>query len=98
MESRTVKAIDVICQHKKDGGIIPLRVRLSDEDGQVQVFSVKSYRDMSHKGTYTTPDGVYVTNDIMVFECNIIVLATKRLIRLYYDHSDNIWQMGVPSG
>ena len=28
--------VDVICQHNKDGSMIPIRVRLTDEDGAVQ--------------------------------------------------------------
>ena len=38
------KSIDVICQHKQDGNIIPLKIRLQDEDGEYQAFVVKSYR------------------------------------------------------
>lgn len=29
------KAIDVICQHSKDGTIIPLRIRFVDDNGEV---------------------------------------------------------------
>ena len=28
------QSLDVICQHKKDGTIIPLKIRLQDEDGE----------------------------------------------------------------
>ncbi|MBR1508952.1 MAG: hypothetical protein IJ619_13220 [Eubacterium sp.] len=30
--------VDVICQHNKDGSMIPMRVRLTDEDGAVQTY------------------------------------------------------------
>ena len=30
------KSLDVICQFKKDGTIIPLKIRLQDEDGEYQ--------------------------------------------------------------
>ena len=38
------KSLDVICQFKKDGTIIPLKIRLQDEDGEYQSYMVKSYR------------------------------------------------------
>ncbi len=28
---------DVICQHKTDGSIIPLKIRITDEDGEGSV-------------------------------------------------------------
>ncbi len=31
--------VDVICQHNKDGSMIPMRVRLTDEDGAVQTYT-----------------------------------------------------------
>lgn len=30
------RSADVICQHKKDGTIIPLKLRIEDEDGELQ--------------------------------------------------------------
>ena len=33
------QSLDVICQHKKDGSIIPLKIRLQDEEGVSVVFS-----------------------------------------------------------
>ena len=41
--------IDVICQHNKDGEIIPMRLRLCDDDGEPHAFTIKSYKDLSHK-------------------------------------------------
>lgn len=32
---------DVICQHKIDGSIIPLKIRITDEDGEYQVYNIK---------------------------------------------------------
>ena len=43
--------IDVICQHTKEGDIIPLRIRLVDEDGMLQTYNIKSYKDRTvHSG------------------------------------------------
>jgi len=32
--------IDVICQHNKDGEIIPMRLRLCDDDGDNQTNNI----------------------------------------------------------
>ena len=44
---------DVICQHKTDGTIIPLKIRITDEDGEYQVYNIKSYKDVSNRTAYT---------------------------------------------
>lgn len=35
--------IDLICQHTMDGKIIPMRMRLRDEDGELQEYTIKGY-------------------------------------------------------
>ncbi len=88
-----IRDVDVICQHSADGTIIPLRVRLTDEDGLRQAFTIKGYKDLSHLGTRTMPDGVYVTDKTLVFECKICVLNRERIIMLYYDLPGTVWRM-----
>ncbi|MCR4643691.1 MAG: hypothetical protein K5697_16900 [Lachnospiraceae bacterium] len=88
-----LKAVEVICQHGKDGEIVPMRIRLTDEDGLKQAFRIKEYRDLSHLGTRTMPDGVYVTDKILVYECRILVFDRLRMVRLYYDPAAMIWKM-----
>lgn len=83
--SRIIDEVDVICEHKSDGSIIPLRLRFMDDDGEYQTYSVKGYRMADKKGTRTTEDGIYVTNATYIFECMIIIIDMKRVIRLYYD-------------
>ncbi len=41
--------VDVICQHNKDGSMIPMRVRLTDEVGAIQTYTIKNYEDLSHQ-------------------------------------------------
>ncbi|MCR5144092.1 MAG: hypothetical protein K6B67_02140 [Lachnospiraceae bacterium] len=88
-------AVDVICQHSKDGTIIPMRVRLTDEDGIYQAYTIKQYRELSKRGAYTTPDGFYVCNDVLVFECKIIVFGQSKSIRLYYNTKQTVWMMSA---
>lgn len=86
------KDVDLICTHYRDGTIQPNRIRIQDEDGQYQVFAIKEYRDISHKGTKIMPDGVYVTNDTLIFECTILVFGQKRTIHLYNDPPNPEWK------
>lgn len=62
--------IDFICQHTMDGEIIPLRIRLRDEDGELQEYNVRGYRDVSEY-------------KITSFECKIVVRDTAKIIRIY---------------
>ena len=75
--------VDVICQHNKDGSMIPIRVRLTDEDGAVQTYTIKNYEDLSHQGTRTMPDGMYVTDRTFVYECQVQAFGRYRMIQLH---------------
>ncbi len=88
-----LKPVDVICEHSRDGKICPIKIRIVDEDGEYQIFTIKGYRDMSHQGTREMPDGVYVTNETLIFECQIVVFGHKRLVRLYYNPAGIVWKM-----
>ena len=39
--------VDVICQHSRDGSLIPIRVRVVDEEGEFQSYTIKGYKDDS---------------------------------------------------
>ena len=93
MEEGRAKPIDVICQHSRDGTLIPLRIRVRDDEGEYQTYTVQGYRDLSHLGTRTMPDGVYVTDNTLVFECSILVFGRKKMIRLYYEPGGTVWKM-----
>jgi len=87
-----VKA-DVICLHAKDGKVTPLRIRISDEDGQYQAYSIKECRDLSHQGARTMPDGLIVTNNTLNYECKINVFGREKTIRLYSNPPYLEWKM-----
>ena len=88
-----LKPVDVICQHSRDGTIYPLKVRVLDDDGEFQTYTIKDFRDQSHRGTRQLPDGVYVTDNTLVYECHVIVFGRQKMIRLYYEPSGTIWKM-----
>lgn len=86
-------SVDVICQHTRDGNLIPLRIRVKDNDGEYQTYNIKEYRNVSHQGTRTMPDGVYITDQHFAFECKINVFGVQKLIRLYYAPNQTVWEM-----
>ena len=94
--SKVIDEVDVICKHKADGSIIPMRMRFMNEDGEYTVFTIKGYRESEKKGTHTTEDGIYVGDSTFIFECLIIVMGTKRIVRLYYDPRTNAkWRLAI---
>ncbi len=92
---RVPQPVDVICQQNRDGTMIPLRVRLTDEEGATQTYTIKEYKDLSHQGTRTMPDGMYVTDRTFVYECQVLAFGRFKMIRLYYEPSGTIWKMTV---
>ena len=94
-EYRNGRCVDVICQHRKDGSIIPLRIRLETSDGERQTFNVRSYREAPLPGVYTMPNGVSSMGHIKLYDCKIEVFGNERTIRLRYNTFDGIWNMAV---
>lgn len=86
--------IDVICQHTRDGSIIPLRIRMLDEDGQFQTFTIKSYNDYSYKGEFITLPNQVVVNALnsWIFRCQIQVLNRLQTITIYYNKGERKWR------
>ena len=80
MISRTEKKqVDVICQHTKEGRIIPIKIRVSDEDGELQTYHVRQFRERSIGGEkYRMPNEVWTSNYLRRFECKIIIFPWKR--------------------
>ena len=87
--------VDVICQHTKKGEIIPMRVRFQDEDGQFQNYNIKSYKELTQPGTYTTPYGTMAHSHIWKFACKIQVFNMYQNIELFYNATDNLWKLIV---
>lgn len=85
--------VDVICQHSRDGRIIPLRVRIRDEDGEFHVYAIKGYKELAKQEDFKLPNGVPATAHTWQFECKIAVFAAEKRIRLFYNAYDNTWRM-----
>jgi len=84
--------IDVICQHNKDSSMVPIKLRLTDEDGERQTFQVRKYRDLTY---YVSNEGGIkkARNDIWKFECHILVFTQERSIIISYNAKENIWYL-----
>ena len=82
------KSLDVICQFKKDGTIIPLKIRLQDEDGEYQSYMVKSYRQSGMSASAKPPH--YST---VMFECKINAFGRDRIVGISFNYCDALWKV-----
>ncbi len=82
------KRLDVICEHTMDGNIIPIKIRLQDEDGQYQSFRVRSYRCTSLN---KTPNPMRFPT--LFFECKIQSFGQERIIGISFCFADGTWKL-----
>ena len=87
--------IDVICQHNADGKLIPLRIRIPDDLGEYQTYTIHNYRSLDVDPGMPTEDGISLTVYDLVFECHICVFGVGRKVRLYYNlkSTDPVWRI-----
>ena len=88
------RTADVICQHRRDGSIIPLKIRFTDDDGEFQTYQIRAYKDLTHPGDIALPNGVRTLTKHWSFECKIVVFERERRMKLFYDSDSGIWQVG----
>ena len=82
--------IDVICQHCKDGSIIPIKIRVQDEEQEYQIYRIKSYKELSID-TVMLPNEAMVTSNILRYDCKIEVFGIVKRIILHYNKSQVKW-------
>jgi hypothetical protein len=89
--------VDVICEHKHDGTIIPIKFRLMNEDGLWEVYSIKSYKPNNNNSTHTTKDGIYVSSTTEIYECKVVIFGLERTVRLYHSQKGSLteWQLAI---
>ena len=95
MAKRYDRQLDVICMMGGDGAVVPIKIRIVDDDGERQVFVIQECTDLSHQGTFTHADGMYFHNEIYVFDCKIQLFDQEKRIRLYYDAGKSKWTMSA---
>ena len=91
----SLKPVDVISECTADGEIVPLKLRVKDDNGEYQSYRIDSYKNMTGTGTYDTQDGVYVNDQSVYFRCNITVFGKKRTVTLYYWQSEGVWRLAA---
>lgn len=89
------KNIDMICQHKADGTIIPMKIRMIDDDGAYQEYKIKAYKDLTYRGSvFEMPDvGKVHSQGIYPFECKIEIFGHERVISLFYNSYEHTWKL-----
>lgn len=92
---KIIEQIDVIAQFKHDGSIIPMRLQMLNSAGQPEAYTIKGYKRIINKGTYTTDDNVFVTYSTIVFECQITMNAKISIVRLYFQPEGHLWLLGM---
>ena len=86
------KTADVYCVHQKDGTIVPIKIRIEDEDGLMHSYQIKGYRMLDGEGNTILPSGVGIgSNTNLNFECKITVFEREWRIKLLYRKFDNKW-------
>lgn len=85
MSASMLMPIDCIAQHSSDGELIPLRIRLMDDDGEYQSYTITQCRQLDYAPGHLTPENVELTSYDMVYECHVSVFGQDRLFRLYYN-------------
>ena len=86
---------DVICQHTKDSRIIPLRIRVEDDDGELQTYAIKGYKTLNAAGKTILPNEVSVSSHIRYYECKINTFGREKIIYLTYNFYEHLWYVDV---
>lgn len=85
-------SVDVICMNSMDGSVVPLRIRVQDDEGIKNIYKIKSYKELT-PDTLQLPNEVYVTPNILRFECKVEVFGTIQKIQLHYNKSQTTWSV-----
>lgn len=87
------RKLDVICQHTCSGEVIPIKLRMIDDDGEWQIYKIKAYKTLSCPGTIHLPNSVDTTLNTWIFECQLVILGRIIIIKLHYNIYDGIWKI-----
>lgn len=79
------KECDVICQICKDSSIVPLKIRVTDDDGEYQEYKILAFKQISN--------GFGV--NIKSYKCKIKVFDMIKIITLSYFVNQVKWTCKV---
>lgn len=60
---KLIEEIDVIAQFKHDGEIIPMRLQMLNSAGKPSTYTIKGYRRLANKSTYTSVQVPIISQD-----------------------------------
>ncbi len=85
--------IEVICQFKTNALIIPIKIRVVDEDGEFQDYVIKAYKECPLGEDLILPNGVHVRRHLRTFECKIVTFGSIKNIKIYFDAQECLWKL-----
>lgn len=71
--------VEVICQIKINGSMIPIRMKIEDNEQQMQIFNVKRYKPLKS------------CINFLEYECVIEVFKVEKLVKLRYIINEHKW-------
>ncbi len=93
------KEIDVICEHKVGGSIIPLKLRFEDEEGEFQCYAVRGYRQLnSATKEMSTEEAIaqgIISGHLLYFDVKVAVFGREKTLRLIYSPHNGIWRLDM---
>lgn len=79
--NEAVKYIEVVSMHTTEGELIPLKIKVQDEDGEFQSYAVKGYKP------------VKCNNNHRCFDCKIESFGMEHIIRIFYNRDEYRWRI-----
>ncbi len=87
------RKLDVYCLFRNDGIVLPIRIRLFDDDGERQDFAVHRYKLIDGSGTACIPSSEIFQRGTVTFDCEIEVFGIRKVLRLLYTATDMQWRL-----
>ena len=86
--------IEVICQHKTNGTILPIKIKCADEYGEYQVYRILSFRECAPgESSFKLPNAVNATRILRRFDCKIHVFGKEKPVTLLYNTTTGTWEL-----
>lgn len=76
-----VQYIEVISKFMIDGTLIPIKIKVQDEDGEYQSFMVKGFKRIVCNAAHRC------------FDCKIEVFDHEQIVRIFYNSTDYKWRI-----
>ena len=93
--SRIIEELDVICQFKSDGEILPIKFRFMNEDGYYKEYKVSGYRKIQINSVHTTDDGITIGPNDKLYRCRVIDDGRILEVRMYFSVNQCKWRLAI---